>query len=134
MPANRIAGTSSTVDFFRLDGIPVLPGLRLKPVEKMGVDGIAFKAQGRGAQLFQAQALAYVTGTLETAIRAIMSFEGDQVTWYDAQGMHYTGVVITKVDIMSQQTCGLTVTGASSSASSVRVVVRINGIYPYGSF
>lgn len=136
MPSNRINYGLFNWDFITCKGFPDLPGRKLKTIQKQGVNGRAFKQMEYDAD----PTPIYCTALVNTFAQAVQwvadmkNLQGLQVTFYDATGQSYTGVVIESVRHIRTKYVLNPQWGPLSYSSGYKVTHALIMTYPYGSF
>ena len=136
MPENQIVYGGLTFNFVSAGGNIDLPGMTLEAIEKRGVDGVAFLENAFRAEPspIYLRVLVSSYAALQQAVADMKNLQGTQVTFYDATGLSYSGVVITNTrHTNTRRVLNATWLG-THYASGYMATFSMTMHYPYGSF
>jgi len=135
MPNNRIVYGLSYWDFISIKGYPDLPGMKLKTIEKDGVDGAAFLEMHFSADPtpLYCHALVETEVQMNQFVADLKNLQGTNVTLYDAVNYPHD-VVITSVRRTSTKRVTKPTWGGVSYSNGYKMTFALIVRNPNGSF
>ena len=138
MATNRIYHPNSGYfwDFISIKGNPDLPGMALKPIEKAGVDGIAFKEMEFRAEPtpLYLKALADDAAAATLLVSDMKNIQGTQVDVHTSSGTIYYNVVVLSSRLVHRKFVGNPIWLGVNRTSGIRLNFALVVQYPYGGF
>jgi len=136
MPSNRIVRTNGAYwDFIAIHGLPDLPGMSQKRLQKQGVSGYAFKDQGYHAEPTPLSMVTLATSSahLQTTMGGLKNLQGQLVRVWSPQGIYFD-VMVERIKVdRAQRVIGCVWQGVPF-ISPYKVFVSATVTYPYGGF